>query len=291
LDDVTFLTNNGPHIRGLLPNSHKPIMGSLEVGDIETSTAVVYSQTEVPAGLTPQEFLIERLRFLQLFLQSVWLFKDNSVNPDLGFLLYSESGVPSVSSNSIAILYSTAEGDKSVVTTLSREDTRSIRNFLRTRMRADIDAERAGGTKLSHSTSRMERALYFCQIARSSSDIAIKISNYCSALEALYATNPAELSHQLSERVASFLIDNPAERLPVYKRVKEAYSIRSKIVHGASIKNSQLPALLNVSKACDDFLRQSLLKILADSTVASIFGGDSVRLDEYFLNRIFSIAE
>lgn len=52
-------------------------------------------------------------RFLfetQGFLTTLWLFEDNSVDTDLGFLFYHVDAIPTASSNSIDVSTTTANG-------------------------------------------------------------------------------------------------------------------------------------------------------------------------------------
>ena len=52
------------------------------------------------------------------------------------------------------------------------------------------------------------------------------------AYESIFCEDAADLTHKISTRVARFIEKDPVKRDIVRKNIKEAYTIRSKIVHG-----------------------------------------------------------
>jgi hypothetical protein len=135
---------------------------------------------------------------------------------------------------------------------------------------------------------RLQRVIYYCQAARGASDIGVKISFYITCFEALYSTDPSELSHKLSERMALFLAENVEQRFIIYKNVKRAYAIRSKTVHGSDLGDRGKLDVESVSVNCDKMLRQSLLKILPNEDMLDLFSGDDAKIEEYMLKLIFT---
>ena len=106
------------------------------------------------------------------------------------------------------------------------------------------------------------------------------------ALEAIFATSATELTHRLAERVAVFLGHDGPTRLDVYDAVKEAYSLRSTLVHGAQLKPKLVDRLAGVATTLDGLLRDSLLRILSNKELYALFNGENEALDQYFLNRL-----
>jgi hypothetical protein len=121
--------------------------------------------------------------------------------------------------------------------------------------------------------------MYFSQAARSAGDIGAKVANYVAALESLFCTDSSEMSNKLSERVASFLSNSPNEKLTLYRIAKSAYNIRSKIVHGDSIK-TPIGKITEVSCECDELLRQILKRIMAEQRLYDQFSGPSGELED-----------
>ena len=85
----------------------------------------------------------------------------------------------------------------------------------------------------------------------------MKILHYCTAFEALFASSTGELTHQLAERVACFLEPPGEARVQIFKTFKLAYGFRSRIAHGGTVVKKDLPELIEMSIACDDYLRKS----------------------------------
>jgi hypothetical protein len=111
------------------------------------------------------------------------------------------------------------------------------------------------------SAYRFTRAFYFVEAARASHDLAVKIANYCTAFEGLFALETGELTHRLGERLARFLGTDLASRKEIYAAIKRAYEVRSRTVHGAR-PDARREALTAIAQSCDDLLRRSMRKII-----------------------------
>ncbi len=105
------------------------------------------------------------------------------------------------------------------------------------------------------------------------------------ALEALFgATQPGESTHKIAERMAIFLEKQPSKRLAMFKAVKDAYSLRSTVVHGMrSKKKNSIEKDIKRLYLTQEWLRRSLQKILTDDGLLSQF--ESENRDE-FLNKL-----
>jgi hypothetical protein len=124
-------------------------------------------------------------------------------------------------------------------------------------------------------------------------------------LEALLSTGSAEISHQISERVAVLIGQSPSERLEIYRKIKKLYDLRSRITHGdLKLKNGpitwdstivsarmtivSIPMLEELAQYSTKVLRA----VLEDGQLMSVMSKkqDDRRkaLDEFFLRRLFS---
>lgn len=83
-----------------------------------------------------------------------------------------------------------------------------------------------------------------------------------------------------------FLGETPAERKLIYQTVKDAYKIRSKLVHGDVLEKSD--KMQKISDGIDKLLRQLFLKILSDEQAEEVFSKSPKDLDEYFNNLAIS---
>ncbi|PKH04524.1 hypothetical protein CXF72_00460 [Psychromonas sp. MB-3u-54] len=138
--------------------------------------------------------------------------------------------------------------------------------------------------------NRLNVATSFLQQARSSSDIGVKIANYCSYFEALMSTNSAELTHQLAERAAFLLRNQPEDRYEHFKQTKKAYAVRSKVVHGDVLSKNQLQSIEEVSNHCDQVARELLIKALSDTDfLAALEAKDHSILDKFLIEKVFGI--
>jgi len=140
-------------------------------------------------------------------------------------------------------------------------------------------------------TTRIERALGFLKIARSTLVLPLKIGMYVALLEALFSgKNDMEISHKLTERVTLYLGESTEDRLSIWKSVKSAYNIRSKFLHGVTMEEANNPlkdhntleGQIQVSKNIDEIVRRIMNKVIADKSGLFI----KVDQDEYFKNLI-----
>ena len=275
-------------------------MGRNECLALLTGHAAVYWK-DVPNEEDPTEgvrILTRWLQILDAFFMALWAVRDNAVNCELGFL---EQDVPrqgvTHASNFIAALFTTARGKMDPVT-VSLEEIRLAREYFEKFFLSatlGIPLEAGGQFRQSHieavsravivsakGVHRVQRLMYFLSAARCSSDLGVKISLYMTCLEIMFSVEPTELSHRMSERVAFFLFSEPAERLDAYRRLKRAYNVRSKVIHGSVISEATQKELPDVASDIDGVLRKLLIKIMGDEGARSVFDLEDSALEEYF---------
>jgi hypothetical protein len=71
------------------------------------------------------------------------------------------------------------------------------------------------------------------------------------------------------------------ERIAIFKRIKAAYNVRSKVVHGDRIAKKLAEQAADLARTCDDLLRKSLLKIITTPGLPEIFSRPPHELEEY----------
>ncbi|MBD2294445.1 hypothetical protein H6G06_13385 [Anabaena sphaerica FACHB-251] len=291
IDDFTFLSNDINTLKKIIPSESIPIIGKLEYESLMDSKPYVYSVEKLPEGVSPQEFLVHKLYCVQSLLSAIWFYEDNNVDFEIGFLFYVVDGRLGVSSNFLATKYTTSSGKQKTLI-LNRDKLRSIRQFYREHLGSE--GELFGhpySTQLVKGRARTALALYHITGARFDPDVGLKVSNYCSALEALFSTSQAELAHQLSERLAFFISTSSEERLNIYKQTKQAYTVRSKIVHGSTIRENDIDKVKELSEFCDTSLRKAMNKILSSPDLRAIIDGSPEKLDAYIVDLIFGIIQ
>jgi Apea-like HEPN len=285
--DGLYITNNPSHTAAYLSTSNIVTVGTLEARLLTSSTPVLYRFDNQSVPETAHVEVVNFLREVQAFLTATWLIEDNSANCELAFAFCQET--QHTHSNSLALHNVLHNGTKRamLVDRVQLQDICALHrsNFAGRRMQ---DAPLH--TNFRRSTRRLSRAILFLQQARSADDLGQKIANYCSFFEATLSTSSAELSHQLSERVAFFLCDTAAERLATFKEIKKAYGVRSKIVHGDVLTQGAIDSLVKVSSVCDETARKLVRKIMSSENLTRLFDqSTSDALDLYMMDLIFGV--
>ncbi|TAJ16489.1 MAG: hypothetical protein EPO68_11000 [Planctomycetota bacterium] len=282
-----FVTTDPRFIDRLLTPAVCDAIGGLEASHIRSAAALIYSQLIEPdAGFDWKVVLDRQLRLVHVFLECLWLQKDNAASVELGFLNYQFGGREVTHSNFIAVNHSMADGTHATVP-FSYEELKQSRARFRAHLGEIVgsDPRQTGHTSKA---GRVARALYWTQAARSSGDIGDRLAHFATAMEALVATSNGELAHQLAERMAVLLEHTAEKRQAVYRQVKRLYAFRSRIVHGDVVKASEIESMVLLSKAADEMLRRTLSVALVNSAIAATLAGSKEALDDYFLGRLLS---
>jgi hypothetical protein len=288
-----ILTNDKDQTRKLLSETFELLAGQIETSALRKASAVIYSVTEHSQASFQKEdevirFLNAQLGRVQIFLSALWLLKDNAVNFELGFLEYPYRDLrrSTVTSNFRAVRFSKADGTFESVEFVDSE-ARNAREIFQKLFSAEIvDRDEYRGWVVPEDFNRLSRVFYFVQGARSSSDLGNKIARYVTCFEALFCTDSSEMAHKLSERVAFFVGKDSAERINIFRKIKAAYNVRSKVVHGDKISKKLAEQATDLVRTCDELLRNSLTKILTTPGLPKIFSGVPGELEEYLTNMI-----
>jgi hypothetical protein len=282
-----LITNDSSIIKDLITREFSVLAGTIETKFILNSDVIIYGKIDVDdKGFVGLDYLYRQMVASKFFLNFIWLIKDNSVNFDMAFLQYSEPQGIRIDKNYLSAVYSNCFGKREKIK-LNRVELKLARKIFRERFSKEpVDLEK--GTRLQKGKARVSIVFYFLQSARSNPDIAIKIVDYCTCFEALFSTSSSELSHQLAERIAFFIGENSEERRDIFNKVKEAYGIRSRIIHGDLLSPSKIDRLYIISETCDSFLRKILFKVFLHRELSDIFSSLPNQLDDYFLNLILN---
>lgn len=286
INDRLKITNDHKKISSLFNEEHKQIIGDMETTSLLSGAPVVFAEASLTQEMTQQEFLLSCIYEVQLFLMTTWVIQDNSINCEISFLFSGSGKLSHASSNFVAHLYSTATGTKSI-TKLSREKLREMRLLHHETILTPEHPYKMPPSQLTSSHPRISRAILMINAARGTPDIAIKIAHYCTAFETLFSTSQSELAHQLSERIACYLHKGGGERLSAYKKLKLAYSLRSKVVHGATLNAEKLDNAFAAAKYCDEAARQIFFKLLTNASERELFELKTDAFDDSMLRMIF----
>jgi len=287
IQDDTYISNNSDHFKEFIKPENYYVIGSLEGELLFKGGPVVYKSCEVKDIEESHAELVEFMRDIQAFFMSMWLIKDNSANIELSFAISQSDS--HVHSNSLS-LRNTQHNTTNSLVIYSEQELQSSADWCNSKMKG-MNADQVPKLTMSQKQiNRINVAASLLQQARSSGDIGIKIANYCSYFEALMSTNSTELTHQLAERAAFLLRNQPIERYEHFQQTKKAYAVRSKVVHGDVLSNNQLQSIEETSKHCDQVSRELLIKVLSDTLFSSALGAtDKSALDKYLIEKVFGI--
>lgn len=291
-----WLTNDLAAFKDFLGPQLAKAAGNLEYCQFRPGCVAAYSKLEKVDIKSSEEALALLscyLYLIQSFLGVLWVVKDHSVNFEVGFLqVVPESGDPYFNSNLINTSQILAGGGKRQIH-FTREEVRVARHLFLTNFylaspphefkKSSPFFQAKDGFEIASwkGSLRFERFFFFIVAARSQSDLGLKLAIYCTALEALFSTDANELTHKIAERVACFMGASVEERLALYQKVKTAYSIRSKVLHGDIISEKAKQELTKVSVDLDSILRQIARQIMEVRNLAVVFDEDS-KLDGFF---------
>lgn len=100
------------------------------------------------------------------------------------------------------------------------------------------------------------------------------------ALESLFGpTSSGETTFRLTQNLALFLESEGSEQRELKRRAKRAYDVRSSIVHGVWLKDKQSREGTETVLFVEGLIKRSLLKILNDGNLVSVFTNDKQRND------------
>lgn len=279
------ITNKISDIKSFLTTNLKEAIGTIEYEYLcKKAPFIAYCESEFnETENTPIAYLNQHLDILSSYLFSLWCIKDNSVDFDLGFLQYSIGGKLGYSNNLLSVTNFTCKGE-STQTHFSSQELRNAVTLLQNNIQIETKRVQSANTQ-KH--SRITIANYYIQHARSCSDLGLKITSYCSTLECLFSNDSTELSHKLSERVALFLSDSKEERIKTYRILKQAYTFRSKVVHGDKFKEDKIGELCNVIKEVDTICRK-VINYAFSTKENNIFEYTQEKHEEYFLDLLMT---
>jgi hypothetical protein len=281
--DAFSFTTDAAFIERLIPIEAQPSIGHLELSSLKNGRPVAYTKPPTPfqSESDAHQDLINWLRLITVFLQHSWFVKDNAGGLELGYVIWSMRGQILTIRNFLGLV--TTDAALTIATQALTTD-----EFRRTRELFNRDvAEPAISGKRQTKVTRLDRAKYFIQSARVAPHLPVKIANYCTALEALFSNDASELTHKLSERAAWFIGRNADERIDIFRKIKKAYGIRSKVVHGVSDWGTDMDLARDTSLFLDQTLRRVFTAISNDQTTYEMFVQDSEparrKHEDYFL--------
>lgn len=301
LDDLIISNDKGER-RKILSRELVEAIGGLEMQALLEAPSIIQidGKTDLELGIKDSlNFLSQLLNWCGIFLNALWMVKDNAVSFELGFLeVWPPGAACRVHSNFLAETLQKADGTKSI-TSFSRSELKIARECFKELLlplahtskeelvRPDISPFSGPLVTSQAAVPRLKRAFYFLDSARSNRDLGMKIAMYCSLFETLFSTDATEITHKIAHRMAIFLESDTEKRRDLYTRVKKAYGIRSKVVHGDEL-GKDVQKAKQISIDADHITRRVLDKISSSEAMMEKFHASKSVLEEYFLTESFS---
>jgi hypothetical protein len=286
------ITNSEEVKSRILTPKVEEIIGKIEYQHLLKAKTILYfefkpGQLEGFKTVSDLQILENILIWIDDFLKNLWLYKDNCIRCGTGYFFRTENNQTVANSSMLAYKVSSAENDHLILELSKKELDQIITNHDKIEMYFHQRNSSSLRFHLEKDYSRIARSLVFVKQAREARNIAYKISNYCSAFEALFSTDSNELTYKLSQRVSFFLKDE-LSAIETFNILKKGYAIRSKLTHGDVLSNTQIKEIVDISKSVDEILRLSLNKILISEDLKKVFDSTKENVDSYFETLIFN---
>jgi len=284
---IIRLTNNKDVIIKFLSPELEQLIGLIEFRHIqENETLVAFSEGKFDETKDNSlAYLNLHLSLLKMYFTCLWMIKDNSVDFDLGFLYFRNiRNEIEVSSNIFSASNFSCQGNSKLVS-FSVAELKQASEFLKESIVIESDKLKSAN---SYKYGRITISNYFIQHARSCSDLGLKMTSYCSSLETLFSNDNTELSHKLAERVAHFLSVDKIKRINLFKLMKKAYEVRSKVVHGGTFKPEKIKEIETLIIEVDKICRQIMIYAFTRPDPDNIFNWSNENHEAYFLDLIMT---
>lgn len=209
----------------------------------------------------------------RIFLLALWIVKDHAIELQPAILKMSPPDKAPLH------LINTSSGHQNFNATgaitpveFSREEIRIAGEYLqdyirklpgRSAIESTPNNDTFPKTNFHKNSTRLLRFMRFLDYARTIDDIGIKLALFCSCLECLFSkeTDTQDVTLRVAQRTALFLETMPCQRKAIFKEVKDAYDLRSSVLHGGTIKK-KLTRLEQVCIQTDSILRRVFATIL-----------------------------
>lgn len=238
---------------------------------------------------------------LDAFLNALWIVRDNCISPSHSLCRWQGKDGTSLCETAPGQDAYRLANPRSEHHCFSHEELRLGLQFSKERVEPAAASIELSKTKTSlswtdaqtiHSApfSRGHRFYSLLSAARKADDPGLRIALMMSCLELLFVSADAEISYQLSERVAFFLASGFKERTEIFRRAKVAYTVRSQVLHGGAVTKKHATRLMEIAQEVDDLVRRVVTRIYVDRDGPDLlsFSGEGEEVEDYFRRLIFS---
>lgn len=207
------------------------------------------------------------------FLNTLWIVKDNSINI-MESLLVQRAGPKTHISFHFSVFLDCNRNTG--ITEYNDSEIELANNyFINYLTLRNKDLSNPYYSKQGHSLPTVDqryqemgirtRALVFLDLARQSSNIMLRIANYISFLEVLFGLGSRDgIMQKICDRTSVYIAYPSLSRKELVEKLKIAYDIRSRYVHGDK-NNYSFEVLSEYSQFLDTLIRHIMVKLLTDN--------------------------
>jgi hypothetical protein len=282
------ITNNKSVVSKFLNPQLARLIGLIEYSHLaDTYPIVAFAESSCDlTSTTSIKHLDTHLYFLKMYFFCLWLIKDNAADFDIGYLSFINNKREfETSCNNFTNTNFKADTTRTP-TEFNLDELSQAAVYLTNNIYADLhNRSKVGNTS---SNNRLTIATNFIQHARASSDMGIKMTSYCAFLETLFVNDNTELSHKLSERVSRYLEKDLEKRKQIFRLIKKSYEMRSKVIHGAALKENKTKELEELIKQVDNLCRKIMVSVILSDEGENIFEKSQEEIEHFFLELILN---
>ena len=299
-DNLRISNSNSKFLQLFGNEDFKKAIGSIEYDSFENSHFIYCTGEDENLTIDNHMEKINKILVdIQLFVSSIWILKDNSVNFKQGYMqLYDGDIYKCTSSNGRAVHFLNAGCEIETINMSEEEIDEVIEYATSFKIEQNMESYKEKiFLAYNYELKRIEKFLYTLQMARNQNNVLLRLSVYSMLAEILISTNKSSSTQQISTRIAILLESEYDKRMELMKFIKEMYSVRSSIFHGDKLNNTLINKnnytdFLEHSKKFDYILRKLLLSILNNSELLLSINDNSEegkrKIDEYFNRKLFS---
>ena len=194
------------------------------------------------------------------FLNSLWFTGDIGFGIDK--VIVAEGQGPEFHIEGVPFPYETTSCCEDVDRNLSRDELRVARKKYRNLLEAGYSYT-TDELHLSGEMPQIIRAVSWLALARQQRSHLVKTLLYITCFETIFTTFTEKIAENLAQRISKFF-GSSRNQEEVYNIIRDAYDIRSTIVHGKPLDEKTYQESIKIVQSLDEYLRLTFNELWSD---------------------------
>ena len=246
-----LITNDRSVFEDEFRNRGADFSRSLEMGRILQADSFAYYRGGVDAQPT-EEIALAMVDHTRGFLNSLWFTRDNNITLDRIMFAAGQGSDFGIIADEFHYRFTSCHEDADDEY-WTRGELRSVRKKYMELLKSGY-AYSTDGLYLSVEESQMTRAVSWLITAREQESHLVKILLYMTCFETIFPTFTEKIAENLAQRICRFFGSSKRQE-GVYNTIKDAYTIRSTVVHGKPLDESTYKQSFKIVQSLDEYLR------------------------------------